>query len=168
MPRKTFIDHSATHLTQMNKAVFPGSFDPFTIGHANLVERAVKLFDEVIIAVGYNEHKTGWLPIEERVRALREYYKDNAQIRVASYTGLTVDFAESQRAQFILRGVRSVKDYEYELGIADINSRLADVETVVLLADPNISGISSSVVRELHHFGRDITPWLPQGLNYII
>ena len=152
----------------MKKAVFPGSFDPFTIGHANLVERAVKLFDEVIIAVGYNEHKTGWLPIEERVRALREYYKDNAQIRVASYTGLTVDFAESKRAQFILRGVRSVKDYEYELGIADINSRLADVETVVLLADPNISGISSSVVRELHHFGRDITPWLPQGLNYII
>ena len=152
----------------MNKVVFPGSFDPFTIGHANLVERVLKLFDQVIIAVGYNEQKAGWLPVEERVRALREYYAAIPQIRVESYTGLTVDFALSMEARFILRGVRSVKDYEYELGIADINSRLADIETVVLLADPNISGISSSVVRELHNFGRDITPWLPLGLNYII
>lgn len=150
------------------KVIFPGSFDPFTIGHANLVERAVRLFDEVIIAVGYNEQKTGWLPVEERVRALRRYYSAMPQVRVESYTGLTVDFAQSQGARFILRGVRSVKDYEYELGIADINARLADVETVVLLADPTISGISSSVVRELHRFGRDITPWLPQGLDYRI
>ena len=152
----------------MNKVIFPGSFDPFTIGHANLVDRAQRLFDEVIVAVGYNEQKYGWLPVEERVRALREYYNGNPKVRVESYTGLTVDFAQAQEARFILRGVRSVKDYEYELGIADINSRLADVETVVLLADPTISGISSSVVRELHHFGRDITPWLPQGLNYKI
>ena len=152
----------------MNKVIFPGSFDPFTIGHANLVDRAQRLFDEVIVAVGYNEQKSGWLPVEERVRALREYYNDNPKVRVESYTGLTVDFAQAQEARFILRGVRSVKDYEYELGIADINSRLADVETVVLLADPTISGISSSVVRELHHFGRDITKWLPQGLNYKI
>lgn len=152
----------------MNKVIFPGSFDPFTIGHANLVERATKLFDEVIIAIGYNEHKQGWLPVAERVRALREYYADMPQIQVECYTGLTVDFAQSRDARFILRGVRSVKDYEYELGIADINSRLADVETVVFLADPTISGISSSVVRELYHFGRDITPWLPQGLNYRI
>ena len=152
----------------MNKVIFPGSFDPFTIGHANLVDRAQRLFDEVIVAVGYNEQKHGWLPVEERVSALREYYKGNPKVRVESYTGLTVDFAQAQEARFILRGVRSVKDYEYELGIADINSRLADVETVVLLADPTISGISSSVVRELHHFGRDITPWLPQGLDYRI
>ena len=152
----------------MNKVIFPGSFDPFTIGHANLVDRAQRLFDEVIVAVGYNEQKSGWLPVEERVRALREYYNGNPKVRVESYTGLTVDFAQSQHARFILRGVRSVKDYEYELGIADINSRLTDVETVVLLADPTISGISSSVVRELHHFGRDITKWLPQGLKYRI
>ena len=152
----------------MNKVIFPGSFDPFTIGHANLVDRAQKLFDEVIVAVGYNDQKHGWLPVEERVRALREYYNGNPKVRVESYTGLTVDFAQSQEARFILRGVRSVKDYEYELGIADINARLADIETVVLLADPTISGISSSVVRELHHFGRDITPWLPQGLAYRI
>lgn len=150
----------------MSKVIFPGSFDPFTIGHANLVDRAQKLFEEVVIAVGYNEQKTGWLPVDERVRALEEFYKENSQITVAKYTGLTVDFAQAVGARFILRGVRSVKDYEYELGIADINSRLADVETVVLLADPTISGISSSVVRELHHFGRDITQWLPCGLKY--
>jgi pantetheine-phosphate adenylyltransferase len=152
----------------MNKVVFPGSFDPFTIGHANLVDRAQKLFDQVIIAIGYNEQKAGWLPIDERVRALKELYKDNPRIIVEKYTGLTVDFAQSIGSRFILRGVRSVKDYEYELGIADINARLADVETVVLLADPTISGISSSVVRELFHFGRDINPWLPLGLNYKI
>jgi pantetheine-phosphate adenylyltransferase len=150
----------------MSKVIFPGSFDPFTIGHANLVDRAQKLFEEVVIAVGYNEQKTGWLPVDERVRALEEFYKENSQITVAKYTGLTVDFVQAMGARFILRGVRSVKDYEYELGIADINSRLADVETVVLLADPTISGISSSVVRELHHFGRDITQWLPCGLKY--
>lgn len=150
----------------MSKVIFPGSFDPFTIGHANLVDRAQKLFEEVVIAVGYNEQKTGWLPVDERVRALEEFYKENSQITVAKYTGLTVDFAQAMGARFILRGVRSVKDYEYELGIADINNRLADVETVVLLADPTISGISSSVVRELHHFGRDITQWLPCGLKY--
>ncbi len=151
----------------MNKAVFPGSFDPFTIGHANLVERGLKLFDEIIIAVGYNGSKSGWLSPEERVRALKEFYKDMPRVRVEGYSGLTVDFAQSQGAGFILRGVRSVKDYEYELGIADINSRLADVETIVLLADPLVSAISSSVVRELHHFGRDISEWLPKGLKYI-
>lgn len=150
----------------MNKAVFPGSFDPFTIGHANLVERGLKLFDEIIIAVGYNGSKSGWLSPEERVRALKKFYKDMPRVRVEGYSGLTVDFAQSQGAGFILRGVRSVKDYEYELGIADINSRLADVETIVLLADPLVSAISSSVVRELHHFGRDISEWLPKGLKY--
>lgn len=152
----------------MNKVVFPGSFDPFTIGHANLVERAGKLFDEIVIAVGFNEHKAGWLPVDERVRALREYYENSPGIRVESYRGLTVDFAQAKGAAFILRGVRSVKDYEYELSIAEINRRLADIETVILMADPCVSDISSSALRELHHFGRDITPWLPQGLDYRI
>lgn len=150
----------------MNRAIFPGSFDPFTIGHANLVDRARKLFDEVIIAVGYNEHKAGWLPVEERVRALRKYYCHTTGVRVESYSCLTVDFAISLGAGFILRGVRSAKDYEYEADIADINGKLAGIETVILLSDPAISAISSSVVRELHHFGRDIATWLPQGLEY--
>ncbi len=150
----------------MNRAIFPGSFDPFTIGHANLVDRALKLFDEVIIAVGYNEHKAGWLLVDERVRALKEYYANVPGVRVESYSCLTVDFALQHEANFILRGVRSTKDYEYEAGIADINSKLAGIETVILMSDPTMSAVSSSVVRELHHFGRDITPWLPQGLVY--
>jgi len=150
----------------MNKAVFPGSFDPFTIGHADLMERGLKLFDEVIIAVGYNEHKAGWLPVEERVRALRAYYADTAGVTVESYNDLTVDFAIRHETGFILRGVRCIKDYEYEAGIADINKKLTGIETVILLSDPNMSAISSSAIRELHHFGRDITPWLPRGLAY--
>ncbi len=150
----------------MNRAIFPGSFDPFTAGHADLVNRAQCLFDEVIIAVGYNEHKTGWLPVDERVRALREYYSNVPGVRVESYSCLTADFAHSNDANFILRGVRSVKDYEYEAGIADINRQLTGIETVILLSTPTLSAISSSVLRELHHFGRDITPWLPEGLVY--
>ncbi len=160
----------------MNRAIFPGSFDPFTVGHANLVARALRLFDEVIIAVGYNEHKSGWLPVEERVRALREYYANTPAVRIESYSCLTVDFALSRGANAILRGVRSIKDYEYEAGIADINAKLSattdyadtptNIETVILLSDPTMSAISSSVLRELHHFGRDITPWLPEGLIY--
>ncbi len=152
----------------MNKAIFPGSFDPFTIGHANLINRALKLFDGIIIAVGYNEHKTGWLPVDERVRALREYYANIPNVQIENYSCLTVDFALSHEAHFILRGVRSSKDYEYEANIADINMKLAGIETVILLSDPTISAISSSVVRELYHFGHDITPWLPQGLKYNI
>lgn len=150
----------------MKKAVFPGSSDPFTIGHANPVDRARRLFDEVIIAVGYNEHKTGWLPVDERVRALRAYYAGTPGVRVESYSCLTVDFARKQGANFILRGVRSTKDYEYETDIADINARLTGIETVILLSDPAMSAVSSSVVRELRHFGRDVSPWLPQGLDY--
>ena len=153
---------------KMNKAVFPGSFDPFTIGHADLVERGLKLFDRIIISVGYNEHKAGWLPVEERVRALRDFYSGNQQVTVESYTDLTVDYALSHDANFILRGVRSFKDYEYEANIAGVNKKLSGIETVILLADPKLSAVSSSVVRELHHFGRDISPWIPQGLTYII
>jgi len=151
----------------MNRiAIFPGSFDPFTLGHESLVKRGVKLFDKVIVAVGYNEHKQGWIPVAERVRALKEFFKDEPRVIVDCYTGLTVDFAKQYDAHFILRGVRNTKDYEYELDIADINHRLTGIETVVLFADPELTSLSSSVVRELAHFGRDITEWLPAGLIY--
>ena len=95
----------------MRKVLFPGSFDPFTIGHYNLVERALKLFDEVIIAVGVNEQKTGWIPAEKRVAALEKLYKEQARVRVEQYTGLTTDFATAMGASAILRGIRTVKDY---------------------------------------------------------
>lgn len=146
--------------------LFPGSFDPFTLGHASLVERALKIFHRIVVAVGYNEHKQGWIPVEERVRALEEFYAHDPRVTIVSYTGLTVDLAQQMDIHCILRGVRSTKDYEYELDIADINHRLSGIETIVLFADPNLASLSSSVVRELAHMGRDITDWLPENIHY--
>lgn len=150
----------------MKTILFPGSFDPFTRGHASVVNRALGLFDEVIIAVGINEQKAGWITADERVRALRELYKRNTRVRVVSYSGLTTDFAAAVGAVAILRGVRSQKDFEYELQMADINRQLTGIETVCLFAEPHLAALSSSVVRELAHFGKDITPFLPEGLAY--
>ena len=116
----------------MTRILFPGSFDPFTLGHASLVDRALRLFDEVVIAVGVNEQKAGWLPADERIRAIRNIYKDNARVRVESYSGLTADYAAAIGATAILRGVRSVKDYEYELQMADVNRSINGIETVLL------------------------------------
>ena len=141
--------------------LFPGSFDPFTIGHADLVQRALRLFDEVIIAVGVNELKPGWIPVEERLRTIRELYKDDSRVRVEQYSGLTADFAHSIGASAILRGVRTIKDFEYEQQMADVNRQLTGIDTILLFADPSLAAISSTVVRELAHFGHDITPFLP-------
>ncbi len=146
--------------------LFPGSFDPFTLGHADLVQRALGIFASVVVAVGYNERKEGWIPLAERIRALEEYYKGEPRVRVVSYKGLTVDLAHKLGIRCILRGVRSTSDYEYELNIADINHRLGATETVILLSKPQLASLSSSVVRELAHFGRDIKEWLPEGLTY--
>ena len=143
--------------------LFPGSFDPFTLGHANLVERALAFSDEVVIAVGINEQKSGWLTADERVRALRALYNRNARVRVESYRGLTTDYARSIGATAILRGVRSMKDFEYEQQMADINRHLTGIETLCLFTDPALGAISSSVVRELAHFGKDISAFLPEG-----
>lgn len=146
--------------------LFPGSFDPFTKGHANLVERGQQLSDHVIIAIGFNEQKPGWLPVQERVDALRKLYANEPRVTVESYSGLTVDFAQQCGAKVILRGVRSVKDYEYEMQLADVNRQLSGIETILLFADPQLSAVSSSIVRELAHFGKDIKPFLPEGLHY--
>jgi len=148
-------------------ALFPGSFDPFTRGHADILQRGLQLFDHITIAVGVNEQKTGWIPVAERLEALHRFYRTNPNVSVGEYSGLTIDLAHQIGAQFILRGVRTHKDYEYELQMADINRQLApDVQTVVLFADPQLASVSSSVVRELAHFGRDIRPWLPEQLEY--
>lgn len=152
----------------MKTVVFPGSFDPFTLGHANLVERALRIFDQVIIAVGYNVAKPSWIPVNERVRAVQELYQTELRVQVMSYNNLTVDFAKENNAGFILRGVRTMQDYEYELQMADINRMLDGIETVVLFTDSALSSISSSMVRELHHFGRDMSQYLPEGLKYNI
>jgi len=146
--------------------LFPGSFDPFTLGHASLVERGLLLFDRIIIAVGVNEQKPGWIPAEQRLEALKRLYAGEPRVEVTSYTGLTVDFARSIGADCILRGIRTVADYQYEMNMADINHRLSGIETVVLFSEPSYAAISSSVVRELAHFGRDIHEFLPEGLHY--
>lgn len=148
------------------RGLFPGSFDPFTLGHADIVERSLRLFGEVIVAVGYNERKAGWLPVEERVRALTELYHDELRVRVVSYSGLTIELAGQLGATAIIRGVRNSQDFLYEEQQAEVNRRLSGVDTIFLPTRPELACISSSMVRELAHFGRDIAPFLPQGLRY--
>lgn len=142
-------------------AIFVGSFDPFTIGHDSIVRRSLPLFDRLIIGVGVNISKRYMLSAEERVDAIRRLYSDEPRISVEQYSGLTVDFADSVGAQFIVKGVRTVKDFEAEREQADINRRLTGIETIVLFALPGMDSVSSSVVRELMHYGRDCSEFLP-------
>ena len=146
----------------MKTAIFPGSFDPFTIGHASIVERGLPLFDQIVIGVGINESKRSLYSIGERVEAIRALYAGEPRIRVVSYDDLTIDLARREGAQFILRGLRSVKDFEYERDIAAMNSRLGGVETVLLFTEAQYAHISSSVVRELIAFGKDVSDFVPQ------
>ena len=141
--------------------LFPGSFDPFTLGHADIVRRALGMFGGVVVAVGYNEQKQGWLPVEERVEAIRRLYKDEPRVAVESYTGLTVDFAKEKGITVIVRGVRATADFEYEMQLADVNRRLTGIETILLPASPELASLSSSLVRELAHFGHDVSEFLP-------
>ena len=147
----------------MNKGFFVGSFDPFTIGHASIVRRALPLFDHIIIGVGVNERKKYMLSAEERVKRIKRLYADEPKIEVKAYSDLTIDFARREQATYIIKGVRSVKDFEYEREQADVNRLLSGVETIFLYAEPQLSSISSSMVRELQHFGRDISEFLPKG-----
>ncbi len=141
--------------------LFPGSFDPFTLGHADIVRRALEMFNGIVIAVGYNEQKTGWMPVEERVAAIRKLYADEPRITVERYTGLTVDFAREHGIGIIIRGVRTVADFEFEMQLADVNRQLTGIETILLPASPQLASLSSSIVRELAHFGHDISAFLP-------
>ena len=143
-------------------ALFAGSFDPFTKGHQNIVDRALQsVADNVIIAIGVNHEKKYMFSLEERLQAIQELYKDNLHVRVESYEGLTTDFAKEKGADFLLRGVRSIKDFEYEREIADMNLRLGGIETVLLISEPQYAAISSSAVRELISYGKDVSKFLP-------
>ena len=141
--------------------VFPGTFDPFTVGHDALVRRALNLVDELYIAIGINTEKRTMLTLEERMQHISTLYKDEPRIHVVSYEGLTTDFAQSIGAQFIIRGVRNTIDFEYERNIADTNRMLTGIDTLLLISEPEYAVISSSMVRELAHFGKDIKPFLP-------
>lgn len=147
----------------MNIALFPGSFDPFTVGHADIVRRVLPLFDRLIIAVGINPSKHGEQTAVQRVESIATLYRKEPRIEVRSYSSLTVDFASECGALYIVRGVRSPIDFEYERNMAEVNRRLSGVETVILCADPALAHISSSLVRELEAFGRDVSEYLPSA-----
>lgn len=119
-------------------ALFPGTFDPFTIGHQSLVSRGLALVDEIIISIGINEKKQTYFSIEKRLEAIEQLYKDEPRVKVMSYNSLTVDFADEVGAEFILRGIRTVNDFEYEKSIADVNRKLSGIETFICLQNPNI------------------------------
>ena len=147
----------------MKTGVFVGSFDPFTIGHDSIVRRALGLFDRLVVGVvGDQVHKPDMQPAEQRMQAIRQLYADEPKIEVKTYYGLAVDFAKEQGALYIIKGVRSVKDFEYEREQADINRQISGIETVLLFAEPRYASVSSSVVRELQHFGRDVSEFLPK------
>ncbi|MBO5614465.1 MAG: pantetheine-phosphate adenylyltransferase [Prevotella sp.] len=145
----------------MKTAIFPGTFNPFTIGHADIVERALTIFDKVVIGVGYNPEK-GDSNIYPRVAHIKEVYEDNPNVVVEAYTDLTVDLAKRHDATAIVKGVRSVKDFEYEREQAEFNKLLGEgIETVLLYSKPEYTALTSTIVRTLQHFGRDVSEYLP-------
>ncbi len=146
--------------TSSRTAIFPGSFNPFTRGHADIVERGLRLFDRVVIAVGYNINKPA-ADAEAAADAIRRLYDGHPRVEVVVYSCLTVQLARQVGAQFILRGVRSVKDFEYERDLATVNMQLSGIESVILFSRPELSALSSSMVRELSAYGEDVTPYLP-------
>ena len=142
-------------------ALFAGTFDPYTIGHHRIVQRALATSDRIVIAIGRNIGKQTMLSIEERTEAIRKLYADEPRVEVTSYEGLTTDYAQSIGATHLLRGVRSVKDFEYERDLANLNLRIGGVDTLLLISEPEYAAISSSVVRELMSYGKDISKLLP-------
>ncbi|MGV8962903.1 MAG: pantetheine-phosphate adenylyltransferase [Candidatus Saccharimonadaceae bacterium] len=147
-------------------ALFPGTFDPFTIGHESLVNRGLTLMDEIVIAIGINDAKKSYFPFEKRIQMIRDFYAHNPRIKVESYNTLTVDFAKKVGANYILRGIRSLNDFEYEKSIADMNRTISKIETFVLFTEPPLTHISSTLVRELLIYGRDVSEFIPKGLKF--
>lgn len=149
----------------MKKAIFPGSFDPFTIGHYSVVKRGLELFDHITIGVGSNCSKKSFFTLEKRLDIIRQVFHDEPRVSVKAYDSLTIDFAKKEEADFILRGVRSANDFEYEMSIADINKRLSSIETVLLFTEPQHSAVSSTIVRDLLSYGKEVAEFLPPGVE---
>jgi pantetheine-phosphate adenylyltransferase len=145
----------------MRRAIFPGSFDPLTLGHHDIIKRGITLFDEVIIAIGVNADKKYMFSLEERMHFISEAFKDEPQIKVQTYKGLTVDFCKKVDADFILRGLRNPADFEFEKAIAHTNRSLTEIETVFLLTSSGKSFISSSIVRDVIRNGGDYSGLVP-------
>jgi len=147
-------------------AVFPGSFDPITLGHINIIERALPLFDKIIIAIGKNSQKQGYFSLEKRINWLQELYFNENKVEIDSYEGLTIDFCKLTNAQYILRGLRSAADYEYENVIAQTNKTLnTEVETIFILTKPEFGHISSTIVKEVLRNKGDISKMVPISVS---
>jgi pantetheine-phosphate adenylyltransferase len=152
----------------MRRALFPGSFDPFTLGHKDIVEKGLKIFDEVYIAIGHNANKKTMFSLEQRLDWISSVYKGNSRVKVGSYEGLTVEFCLKVDAHFILRGLRNSIDFEYEKQIAQVNSDMHDsLETVMVLSDPKWSAVSSTIIRDLIRHGGDYTSYLPAEIRIV-
>jgi pantetheine-phosphate adenylyltransferase len=143
------------------KALFSGTFDPFTIGHYALVKRALCIADEIIIAIGINSNKKTLFSLEERMKNIKNIYAKEKRVKIKSYNTLTIDFAKKLKVDFILRGIRNISDFEYEKNMADINSKLSGIETVFLFSEPEYGYVSSSLVRELINHKKDISNLIP-------
>ena len=150
----------------MKRAIFPGSFDPITLGHYDIIHRGISLFDELVIAIGENADKAYMFSLEDRMRFIRDAFADEPRIRVESYRGLTVDFCKQVGADFILRGLRNPGDFEFEKAIAHTNRRLSEIETVFLLTSSGKSYISSSIVRDVIRNGGDYTVLVPDTVRF--
>lgn len=144
----------------MRVALFPGSFDPFTVGHYDIVVRALDLFDRVIIAIGENNTKQPVFPPDERMERIRKAFANEERVEVVSYSDLTVDLAQRVGAQFIVRGVRDTRDFEYERSIAEANKQLSHIETILLYTRPEYAHVSSTLVRDLLKHGRDVKEFI--------
>jgi pantetheine-phosphate adenylyltransferase len=147
-------------------AIFPGSFDPFTVGHESVVRRALKMFDTIVIAIGFNTTKTEYFPLNKRIAWIKKVFTDTDRVTVQTYKGLTVDFCKSVGSLYILRGLRTAADFEYERAIAQVNKAMyPDVETVFLLTLPQHTPINSTIIREIIKQGGDASQFLPSNYN---
>lgn len=151
----------------MRICLFPGSFDPITLGHVNIIERAVGLFDKLVIGIGSNAAKQSMFSVAQRIDWMNEIFAHEAKIEVVAYEGLTIDFCRKINAQYILRGIRYVNDFEYERAIADMNHSLApEIETIFLTSATKHASISSTLVRDVIRNGGDATQFLPKEVRY--
>ena len=149
----------------MRRALFPGTFDPFTLGHLDITERSLKLFDEIVIGIGVNSEKNHLFSLEDRIRFIEKTFQGNSQVIVKSFEGLTMDFCKKIEAQFIVRGIRNHGDFEFEKAIARTNRKLSKIETVFMLTSAQTSFISSSIVRELILNGGDYKQLVPPAVS---
>ncbi len=150
----------------MKRAIFPGSFDPFTIGHESIVLRAMDLFDEIIISIGYNSQKKGFFTVENRVKIIEKIFENNNKIKIKTYSNLTIDYCKENDVNFILRGLRTASDFEYERAIAQMNHYMAEnIETIFLLTEAKHTPISSTILREILKHDGDICRFVPKCID---